>query len=400
VKTRILSITPLLLLVLFVASGCKTKPVKKKTNIVKQPVRTAAMDYQDAMSAYQSGKSSGKVDYKTVTMYLRKALQRQPRHIPARYNLAAVYEEMGKYRLADRLLGQVLQMNEKHKPALYRLSQVKVRQKLHGDALRLFMRYLELDPKSKTKPKMLVNLASLQLQNGNHEAASNTARRILIYDTKSIAAYRILARAYLKQRKYAVVHLVFQLAKKLNKKDARLLNVTGLAYIGQKKYPQALYRFTQATTLNPNLFEAQMNLGSLALNYSDYGRALKAFSQAAQLRPFHKDALLAYAVALRANGKYKQAENIYTKRLLPRYRNETRAKYNLGLLYLRYLKQPKKAKTYLRQYIGDMGSRISTSHDSYTLMKEADQMIKMQAYMKKQQEEMKKQAKKKPAPRK
>jgi len=384
----------------FVLSGCFTKKaiVKKQKPVFQQAKRTAEDAYQDATSTYNSGKASGNIDYARVARYYKEALNLKPSMKKAAYNLAVVYEEMGNYSSSARLFDQMLQSNPKNEDALYRLVQVKIKQKRFGPALRLFMRYMRAKPERKKDPKMLVNLASLQMAAGNNEASLQTARKILVYDPNSLVAYRLLARVYLKQRKYSTVHLVKELtvpiSKKLGKKDAALLNIQGLAFIGQRDYPKAILTFSEATKLDPSLFSAQMNLGLLALKYYDYKRALVALSKAAQIRPTNRAALLSYALALRANKKYKLAEKIYTQKLLKYKRNDPAALFNLGLLYLRFLKKPRKAKATIRRFIGEQSSRINQNHIAYKLLKEAEQSIKAQEFLKKMKKQEAKNKKK------
>ncbi len=391
-----------LILLSLLFSGCFTKKtvVKKDKQVFNnQPKRTAEDAFQDGVSTYASGKSSGHIDYDKVIRYYREALNLRPNMQKAAFNLAAVYEEIGKYDAAARIFSQLVQSNPNNETALYRLVQVKVKQKRFAPALSLFLRYMRRRPERKKDPKMLANLSALQLGAGNHESALQTARKILVFDPNSLLAYRLLARVYLTQRKYNIVHLVKELTipitKKTGKKDAGLLNIQGLAFIGQKDYPKAILTFSEATKVDPSLFSAQMNLGLLALKYYDYNRALTALQQAARLRPRNRKALISYALALRANRKYQLAEKIYTNHLLKQNRHDSAALFNLGLLYLRFLKKPKKAKTMLRRFIGEESARISENHIAYKLLKEAEQAIKAQEYLEKMKQQQQKQTPKK-----
>lgn len=397
----LLRVLPFTLSALFFLAGCPgTKPVKPDKPVVRlppKPVRTAQGSFQEALSMHRQAKTSGKEeDYQNTFKLYKEAIGLKQGFVQAHYNLAAAYESAGRYRDAASHFGQVLQIKERHKGAMYRLAQVYLKQRRYGEALQRFSAYLALAPKQKKNPTMLANLAQLQLATGNHEAALRTARKILVYDPKSIVAYRLLSRVYLKQKKYPIVHLVYKLASKIKKEDASMLNTQGLAYLGQKKIPQALLTFQKATTKNPNLFAAQMNLGLLALSYYDFKRALAAFTKATTLEPRNRDAMLSYAIALRANGKYKQAETVYTQRMLPINKRDPDALLNLGILYLKFLRKPKKAKSFLRRYVGEYGSRINDNHTAYKLIKEADQLIKMNERMK-QMQQQEKNRKKKPA---
>lgn len=395
-------------LVLFVAAalplvactGTNTNVKKKPT---RQPTvqRTAEGAYQEALSMHQQMQGSGKADYTQVIKLYREAIQLNPSMANAHFNLAAIYEKNGRYKRAAQHLQQVLQAEPNNSDAMYRLAQVYVRGNQPMRALPLLQRFIRKNPAAKNSPRMLLNLASVQVQNNSYGQALITARKCLALDSKNIAAYRLIARVYLRQKRYEGVHVVYALSQKLGKKDARLFNIVGRAYMEQKKYPEAIYSFRQAVAIEPTLFAAQMNLGTLALQYYDKGRALRALSQATRLRPQDRSALLAYAVALRANKKFKDAESVYVNRLLKIQSNDSDSIFNLGVLYLRFLNKPKKAKSMFRRYIGIKGATIDQSHISYKLMNQAEQKIKAAEMMKKMQEQQNKQdAKKKQPPKK
>lgn len=398
-------------LVLCALTGCPKKGGNvRDDNRIKKPVqvqRTARGAYQEALMLHRQQKGSSKPNYDPAIKLYKEALSLNPSLVAARFNLASIHEELGEYKRASSLFTQILQNNERHTAAMYRLAQVYIRQKppRPHNALRLLQRYMTLLPKTKNDPKMLMNVATLQMQSGNYAMALTTARKCLALDSKNIAAYRLIANVNLRQKRYEGVHVVYDLSQKISKRDAKLQNIRGLAFIAQKKYPKAILSFAQAVKLEPSLFAAQMNLGALALRYYDKRRALYALQKAVSLRPSHRDALMMYAVALRANKKLKMAEAVYTKRLLRRNKQDADSIFNLSVLYLKFMNKPRKAKIYLRKYIGIKGSVIDNNHISYQLLKQCEQKIKAEEMMKKMQEQQARQAKqakkakKKPAKR-
>jgi len=365
-------LAPLLLSVLWLY-GCpsQTKTVVKRQQPVA-PKRTAEGAYQEALLMHREKQSSGKANFDEVIKLYNEALSLNPSLNNAHFNLGAIYERIGEYKKAANHFGQIINSDSKNSEAMYRLAQVYVRLRKPHRALRLLNRFMRLNPKVRKSPKMLLNIATVQAQSGDTGNALITARKVLALDSKNIEAYRLIARVYLKRREYNGVHVVYQLTEKLKKKDARLMNIRGRAYIGQKKYPQAILSFSNAVKLQPDLFAAQMNLGTLALRYYDKRRALLALRKAANLRPRNKQALMAYAVALRANKKHKLAEKIYKNQLLRFYPNDGDAHFNLAVLYLNFMNKLKIAKRHLRKFIGYKGGQITQDHISYKLMKKAE----------------------------
>lgn len=375
------------LMVIPFLTGCPATQVKqpppRRIEQVEQK-KTPEDVYRDAVSLHESGKQSGNTDYPQVIRLYRQALEEKPNLLEARYNLAAVYEEMGQYSQSAGLLADILRQEANHAPAVYRLSQVYFRMKQHRPALEMMQKFLDLQPASKKQAPMLLNLAAIMLEAGDYEGALRQARQCLVLDKNDIAAYRMIARVYLRQRQYKGVLFVYELSQKLKKQDARLENIRGLAYLGQQDYPQAMLAFQEATRINPQLFEAQMNLGALALQYQDHQRAAVALQAAVQLKPKHRTAWLAYAVAMRANKQFKQAEEAYLKKLLVMNQKDEAALFNLGVLYVKFMNNPKEGKTWLRKFIGEKGDQISNNHPAYQLLKEAEQSILVQERMKQQ----------------
>jgi tetratricopeptide (TPR) repeat protein len=247
---------------------------------------------------------------------------------------------------------------------------------------------MALVPQQKENPDMLLNLASVMVASGEREEALKYARSTLAIDPTNIKAYRIIARVYLNQRRYAGVLLVHEMATERTKKqDATLENIRGLAYLGQKEYPLALFAFEQAVKLDPSLFAAQMNLGILAMRYHDNNRSLNALQAASRLRPRNRDALMAYAVALRANKRFADAENVYLKQLLAVNPRDTDSMFNVGLLYVKFMNRPKDGSTYLRRFIGERNEQVPNNHIAYQLLQQAQQAIKMEEQMKQQQKQ-------------
>lgn len=362
---------------LFTLSGCPSqKPVIKDAG-PKEPVLTGEEVYNRALTLHRDGKSANKVQYKAVASLYMKALTLKPSLFNAHFNLGSLYEEQGKFEKAARHFGRALNINKNHGPTMYRLAQVRVKQKRFESAYDIFNRLLAANPKLKNNTSMLSNLSTLQRENGNYEGALTSARKILVLDTTSVVAYRLIAQVYLKQAKYAGVHIVYRLSKKLKKDDPYLNNIRGMAYLKQKKEPEALVYFQKATSRLPTMFEAQMNLGLLSLKYNDYKRALVALSQAAKLKPKHKKALLALAIAQRTNDKLKSSEKTYMK-LHKLDKNDPKVMLNLGILYVKFMRQPKKGQTWLRKYIGEK-TDIPSTHLAHKLLKQAENQIKMNA---------------------
>ncbi len=390
-------LTPLLLLSALLFAGCPSKKqqVKQVTDAPSKFTKGAEDYFQEALSLHRQYRpGSGNPD-QIISLY-KRALENKPEFVPALYNLAALYEDMGKYRAAAGVLADALRADPNHAPSVYRLAQVYVKMGQYRSALGMLRRYLKLRPQLKNNPKFQLTLAEMMIESGEYENALKEARKILSIYPKMIEPYRIIAKVYFKRGNYKGVLFVYEIAESLKKKDAQLENIKGLAFLRLKKLDKAFTSFDSAAKLDPQLFAAQMNLGTLALKYYDKARALHALQKAVQLKPRDKKALLAYAVALRINKKFPQAEKVYKEKILKYYPNDLDALLNLGILYVKFMNKPHEGKKYLRRFIGEK-TDITNDHLAYKLLKEAEVRIRMLADMKRQQEEEKKKKKSKPA---
>lgn len=377
----------MLLLMGLVLTGCPGKKVIKKRAVRRAPVLTPAQladqQLQRGNSLLQSGRQSGKVDYAGVEKAYKAVLNHKPNHLIANYNLGVIYEEQGKHRNAAVHLVRIANAPEHRQKAalqkkvLMRLAQVYVRMKQFPYAQQTLARYQQLEKKWNKNPVFLQNLATVQVGQKQYSSALKTSRRILALRSDSKAGYRLIARIYFLQRRYESVQTVYEIAAQKGAVSAGLYNICGLSWLKRRNMPKASAFFKAAVKKNPRHFASLMNLGMIAIRYQNKGEAERLMQKATEVKPMSRNAWLSYAVALRLNGKGQRAREVYLSRLLSRNRNDAAAIFNLGILNLRALKQPERARARFRQYIGLMGDRINRQHSVYRLLKRANRDIKV-----------------------
>ncbi len=198
----------------------------------------------------------------------------------------------------------------------------------------------ELFPAS---PAVLSAPASVQLSQGNAEAAEAEARRALARSSRDIPALHVLARVSMRTGKDALARRVLEDARTLAPEDAATLYALGLVQLRQGEREAALqsFRGASAPTLRPNctepsplppnsprpptsplprgegqgegvvqpgcatpstFAEAHNNAGALLLDAGDTPGALTALNAAVTAAPDLAPALLNLASALRASG--------------------------------------------------------------------------------------------------
>lgn len=371
----------------FLFVGCPGKKVVKKRVAPRVPVFTpaqiAAQQLERGNSLLQSGRQQGKVDYAGAEKAYRAVLSHNPNHPVANYNLAVLSEEQGKYRNAAVYLVRLANAPELRQKAtlqkrvLGRLSQVYVRMKQYPYALQTLKRVQQKTKNWNKDPGYLQNLATVQVGLKQYPSALKTSRRILALRANSKAGYRLIARVYYLQGKYESVQTVFEIARQKGAVSAGLYNVCALSWLKRKDMPKASAFLKAAVKKDPKHFASLMNLGMIAIRYQNKGTAQRLLRKATEVRPASRKAWLSYAVALRLGGKGKQAKEIYLSKLLARNANDPAAIFNLGVLHLRTLRDPARARARFRQYIGLMGSRINRRHAVYRLLQRANRDIKI-----------------------
>jgi Flp pilus assembly protein TadD len=150
---------------------------------------------------------------------------------------------------------------------------------------------------------------------GNDEGIFRAATTALAQNPSDVRALNALGMYHYRKEQYAGALLMFNKALKAAPNMSDLHNNIGLVYLAQEENRDAIASFKKAIELNPRDGAAAANIGAIYVEQKDYTKALVAMEIA--YRKNNRDAgiLNNYGIALAANGKYRDAHDMYKKGL-------------------------------------------------------------------------------------
>ena len=204
----------------------------------------------------------------------------------------------------------------------------------------------------------LLDLAQLQILQGDLDAADASAKRVLRMDTKNREARKTLAQVALRRGQIDLAEIFLNAVGGVDTKDSSVLNMLAMIELKRQNNARATALFKRALQVNPNDIAVRMNLGVMYLKYRQLGPAAVQFERVVKAAPNHQDANLHLAIIASARGEYDKAETIY-KSILREKKDNPLALYNLAVLQKRegnYDDAIDNLKVYLRTAQGQSGS--------------------------------------------
>jgi tetratricopeptide (TPR) repeat protein len=212
-----------------------------------------------------------------------------------------------------------------------------------------------------------VNVAVIQRGRGGAEVreALNNLRRALAIEAQYLPAFNQMALLYLdlaqgqeNPQMLDLAAVVCRQAQLIDRDYAPIYNTWGLVNLRKQQVIEALQMFERAVRLDNDMFEAHMNFGQITLSFRGYEDAKTSFQRAVELQPNDYDAHIGLGVALRGLRQLPQAQAEY-ERAIQIDGNRPDAYFNLGLLYQDYMsgsvEDLRRAKTFYEQFLAKAG---------------------------------------------
>lgn len=163
--------------------------------------------------------------------------------------------------------------------------------------------------------KHLLNLANINLAQGNLKAAEKNCRKALRHDLKSVEAKKILANIYYRKGNLDMTAIVLNgIGDKVNA-DSKMQNLLGLVSLKQGRKADALAHFQKGLKIDPADISIRMNLGVLFLSYRQLNHASLQFERVLKMVPDHSDAKVNMAIIKGHNGNVAYAEEVFEEAL-------------------------------------------------------------------------------------
>lgn len=174
-------------------------------------------------------------------------------------------------------------------------------------------------------------------------------RKILQQDSRNARAFNALGLVYLHVGKHALAEQALRRAAELDPKSAAVWNNLGLVALDDGRDVQAFQHFQKASEIDAGYGEAYLNKAAVYLDCGDYAKAAAELERARKIDPGDPRVHVALGVAARGQKRFDEAAAAYEQALALRP-DYPPALYNLGLLYMDFKEDRKKARENLLLY--------------------------------------------------
>ncbi len=262
---------------------------------------------------------------------LRRAVEIEPGHADALFNLGAVLARRGASDEAVGFLQKAAGLEPGNADIRYRLSQVL---RGAGDLaraeaeLRVF-RDLRARVQSESRVSVLMRQAQRSIEAGDSEEAKRLYQQVIRQDAGNAEAHANLGVAYEQLGRGDLAEAMFRRALELRPEYADAHLNLGLKQAEKGDLQDALGSISEAVRLAPEHVAARQGLAMVLTRLNRPKEALPHFEAVLLRNPNSADAHLNLGIALAENGRHGEALESFqeARRLAP---NSSRPPYNLG----------------------------------------------------------------------
>jgi tetratricopeptide (TPR) repeat protein len=284
---------------------------------------------------------------------LSEAVQLNPQLWEAHYDLGLTERRLGAFDRARPSLEAALRLAPDAPEPLFALADCALAAGELDAAASNLTKYVERVPDN---IDARLALASVERERGKLERALSLAREVLVRDPRAIKALLEVGRIYRAREEYEVAELVLEKARALAEGSALVFHELGLLALARGDTQLAFTHFGKAEQLDARFLPAHINQGSVLLRAGDYEGAERSYraaltgSRDPALASLHTDAQIGLAIALRGQGKFREARATYEK-VLEAHPSQLAALYDLGVLLADFMDQRKSAIPLFERYL-------------------------------------------------
>lgn len=257
-----------------ILNKCRMKDESKKA--IKEvlridPKNQSAMTFQGAF-AYEEG------DVNSAMNRFKDAIKIQPNAleaVPAYVNLAAIERRQGDYKKAQSNLRRALAIEANFMPAFFQLAMlyyeigVKSSKKSFYELAQLVCsQAAQVDP---TYAPIYNVWGLIKLKKNEIVAAAQKFKQAIENDAEFYEAYMNFGGITLNFRGYEDAKMAFENAIRINPKDYEASVGLAVAYRGLGQYDQAKKYYEEAKKINSSRSDVYFNLGVLEMDYTGQG---------------------------------------------------------------------------------------------------------------------------------
>ncbi len=243
--------------------------------------------------------------------------------------LADIYVEIDEYDEAIKLLWNAERFFPKQVEVFNKLSDLYYRKENLDESIRILQRAID---SGNVNEKLLNKLAIFYRLKNDKETALKFLNEALKLNQNYFLTYYNLGRISMLEEDWEKAKLYFEKAKLLNPRDIYTLNALAYCYAKLGQTAKAIKEYKEAIKLDEKDYYAYIALAKL---FSDVGREEEAQILLEEGLKLTKNNKLLYQLAevnKRLN-RLQEAKNYYSK-ILILDKNDYKAHYNLGLIYM------------------------------------------------------------------
>ena len=327
----------------------------------------------EAQAAFDEGVRTmkmGRKHYKEARKPLKRATQLDPRLFEAWHDLGVIETALGNFEVANDDFKRALDIQPGARKTLLAYGESLRRAHLPKKSAEVYAHWLNADPNDFD---IRARYGQVLREASELDESLEQARLLLGMAGENVAhtviAYNALALTYYKMKKYELAETALHKASELDPKSAFVWNNLGLVAFERGHDQEAFLDFQKASELDPKYVQARLNKAVVYLDCGDYKRARTELERAVEIDPNDAEAQVALGVAARGDGKFDLARKAY-ERALDIEPDYPPALYDLGVLYMDFDKDPKKAKDFLTQYAEAAGKNDPKRPDVESRLKE------------------------------
>lgn len=247
-----------------------------------------------------------------ASVYLQRALFKQPTHYIAHNNLGHIYHDLGKHEEAEAEYRRALEINPNFVQAWNNLGCLLREQKKFSEAAEAFAQLQSIAP---DYAPAYYNLGLIARQQREFDRAIECFSHALKIDGNYGDAHKGLALCFFDIERYEEAVRSWQSAATLAPHDPEIALQLSLTLCKVGKYDDAFQMVERAMSLRPGYAEAYAQLASIWQQRGNLERALENYQVAIKYKPNYLEALSNMAHALYGLDRYSEALDTCTQAL-------------------------------------------------------------------------------------
>ena len=251
---------------------------------------------------------SGSANYELSRLDLaiehyRKALELDPKLVPAYSNLGAALNDKGEVEAAIECYENVILLDPQHADAFFNMGSLQIRKQETEAAIESFNTALAIEP---THSEASNGLGLVFKHQGNYSSAIEYFKKAVELNPNYSIAHKNLGDVLQNTVEYELAIKSYKRAIELNPKFAEAYNAAGSAYRELKEIEAAIKSYDLAIKCSPTYTEAHFNLGSILFLKGEFRGSIACYKRVIDFEP---DDEVAYRMIANALAKTSIKKN-------------------------------------------------------------------------------------------